>query len=176
MIVAGKRQHTAMPRRAGRIGMFQRVDRAVYAGPLAVPYPEHAIDFRPWKHPDLLAAPHRGCREVLVQPRNEGNIVRLQKRFCAPQSIVVHAKRRAAITRDKSGGVEILQPVAFALQHRQPDQRLDSGEVDSLGVEPVFVVQPDLDQRHLICSVKSTWRVDHRAEVFCFVIKLSAGR
>jgi hypothetical protein len=176
MIVTGQRQHTAVSRRAGRISMLQRVDRTVDPGSFAVPNAEYAIDLRPRKHSDLLAAPHCGRREVFVQPGDEGDIVRLQKRFRPPQSAVVHAERRAAVAGDKSGGVEILQPVAFALQHRQPDQRLNSGKVDSLGVEPIFVIQPDLHQRHLGAPLNrhGGWTIGRK--IFCFVIELSAGR
>src|SRR5450759_344413 len=142
VIVAGERDYAAMSRRAGRIGMLQGIDRAVYPGSLAVPYAEHAIDLRARKHSDLLAAPHRGRRKIFVQTRNERDILRLQKRFCPPQGVVIHAERRAPVARDKSGGVEILQAIPFALQHRQSYQRLDPGKVDPLGLEPVFVANP----------------------------------
>ncbi len=181
MIVAGERQHAAMPRRTGRIGMLQRVDRTVHAGSLAVPDPEHAIDLGARKHPDLLAAPHCGCREVFIQPRDEGDVLRLQKRLGAPQRVVVHAERRAAIAGNETGGVEILQTIAFALQHRQPYQRLDSGKIDSLGLEPVFVVQPDLHQRHHLAPLDrfgGAWKVWQWSccSLFASIRRVLAGR
>jgi len=87
----------------------------------------------------------------------------LQKRLRSPQGVVVHAERRAAVAGDKSGGIEILQAIPFALQHWQPYQRLDPGKVDSLGLEPVFVVQPYLHQRHLIAPLNRHGRRDRRA-------------
>ena len=79
MIVARQRQHAAVLRRTGRIGMLERVDGAVDPGSLAVPDPEHAIDLCARKQSDLLAAPYGGGREVLVQTRNEGDGLRLQE-------------------------------------------------------------------------------------------------
>ena len=72
----------------------------------------------------------------------------LQVRLRAPQRVVVHAERRAAIARDEACGVETVPRVALALQHRQAHQRLDAGQIDPLGVEPVLVVQLHLHQRH----------------------------
>ena len=79
MIVAGERQHAAMPRGAGRIGVLQHVDRTVDAGALAVPDAEHAIDLGAGKQSDLLAAPHGGRRQVLVQAGNKGDVVRCKE-------------------------------------------------------------------------------------------------
>ncbi len=134
VVVAGQRQHAAVARGAGGIGMLQGIDRAVDAGALAVPDAEHAIDLGARKQPDLLAAPHRGRREILVEAGHEGDVVLLQERFRAPQRVVVHAERRAAIARDEARGVEAGGAVAFTLQHRQPHQRLHARQVDPLGV------------------------------------------
>ena len=154
MIVAGDREHAAIGRSARRVGMLERIGRAIDAGPLAVPDAEHAIDFCAGKHPDLLAAPHRGGREIFVQAGDESDVVSLQERFGPPQRVVVHAERRAAVARDEARGIEVLPPIALALQQRQSHQGLNSGEIDSLRVEAVFVVQPNLHQRHLACSVR----------------------
>ena len=107
--------------------MLERVHRAIDAGPLAVPDAEHAIDLGARKHPDLLAAPHRRRREILVEAGRKFDVVLLEEGFRAPQRVIVHAERRAAITRDEPRGVEALRAVALALQHRQPDQRLRTG-------------------------------------------------
>src|SRR5665213_2543072 len=103
MIVAGQRKYAAVPGCAGRIGMFERIDGTVDPWSLAIPNPEHAIDLRSGKQSNLLAAPYRGRREIFIQPGHEGDIVRLQKRLCPPQGMVVHAERGTAISRDKSG-------------------------------------------------------------------------
>ncbi|MGY4361939.1 hypothetical protein ACVW0J_008432 [Bradyrhizobium sp. i1.7.7] len=128
--------------------MFERIDRAVDAGALAVPDAEHAIDLGAGKQADLLAAPDGGRSQVLVQAGDEGDVVLLEVRLRAPQRVVVHAERGTTIARDETAGVEALKPVAFALQHGQPNQRLRAGQEDPLRFEPVFVVQLDLHQRH----------------------------
>ncbi len=155
VVVTGERQHAAMPRRAGRIGMFQCVDRAINAGTLAIPDAEHAIDLGARKQADLLATPDGGRGEVLVQPGNESDIMCLQERFGAPQRVVIHAERRAAVAGDEARGVETGRAIAFALQHRQSHQRLDAGQVDPFGLKAVLVVQPDLHQRHFDTPVFS---------------------
>jgi len=148
MIVAGERQHTAVPRGAGRIGVLQGVGRAVDAGALAVPDAEHTIDLGARKEPNLLAAPDRRRGEILVEPGDESDVLCLKERLCTPQRVVVHAERRAPIAGDEARGVEPGEAIAFALQHRKADQRLDAGQIDSLGFHTVFVVQPHLQQRH----------------------------
>ena len=67
MIVAGERNDAAVLRGAGRVGVLERIERAVDAGALAVPDAEHAIDLGAGEHADLLAAPHRRRRQVLVE-------------------------------------------------------------------------------------------------------------
>src|ERR1700689_2239003 len=111
MIVASQRQYAAMPGRAGRIGMLERIDGTVYPRSLAIPDPEHAIDLGSRKQSDLLAAPYGRRRQIFVQSGDEGDIVRLQKRLGTPQGVVVHAERGTTISRDKSSGVEILRAI-----------------------------------------------------------------
>ncbi|MGY3411875.1 hypothetical protein ACVWZV_007988 [Bradyrhizobium sp. GM5.1] len=62
MVVAGKREYAAIQRGAGGIRMLERVNRAIDAGPLALPDAEHAIDLGAGKQADLLAAPDGGRR------------------------------------------------------------------------------------------------------------------
>ena len=150
MVVAGQRDHAAIRRGARRIGVLERIDGAIDAGPLAVPDAEHAIDLGAGKHADLLAAPHRRGRQVLVEAGREFDVMLLEKGFCAPQRVIVHAERRAAVARYEAGGVEALRAVAFALQHRQADQRLGTGEEYALRIQPVLVIQPNFHQRHYI--------------------------
>ena len=148
MIVAGERNDAAVLRGAGRVGVLERIERAVDAGALAVPDAEHAIDLGAREHADLLAAPHRGRGEVLVEAGDEGDVVLLQEGLCAPQRVVVHAERRAAIAGDEARGVEARGAIAFPLQHRQPDQRLRSRQKYPLRIQPVLVVQPHFQQCH----------------------------
>ena len=84
MVVAGDRQHPAMRRRAGGVGMLQRVAAAVDPRPLAVPDGEHAIVLRAGEEADLLAAPHRGRAQLLVDRRLELDVVAVEKAARAP--------------------------------------------------------------------------------------------
>ena len=93
MIVTGERNHAAIRRGAGRVRMLERIQRAVDARALAVPDAEHAIDLGAGEHADLLAAPHRGRRQILVEARREFDVVLLEEGFRAPQRVVVHAER-----------------------------------------------------------------------------------
>ena len=97
MVVAGQRNHAAIRRGAGRVGVLERVDGAVDAGALAIPDTEYAIDLGAGKHADLLAAPHGGGRQVLVETGCELDVMLLEEGFRAPQRVIVHAERRAAI-------------------------------------------------------------------------------
>src|SRR6185312_15926643 len=106
MVVAGQRNHAAIRRGAGRVGVLERVDGAVDAGALAVPDAEHAIDLGAGEHADLLAAPHGGRRQILVETGRELDVMLLEEGFRAPQRVVVHAERRAAVARYETGGVE----------------------------------------------------------------------
>src|SRR5581483_2409655 len=85
----------------------------------------------------------------LVEAGDKGDILRREVRLGPPQRVIIHAERRAAVAGDEPRGLEAACAVALALQHRQPDQRLDAGEIDPLGLEPVFVVQLNLQQGHL---------------------------
>ena len=141
MVVAGERDHAAILRGAGGIAVLQHVHRAVDARALAVPDAEHAIDRGAREEVGLLAAPHRGRREVLVEAGLEVDVVLFQVALRAPQRVVVHAERRAAVARDEAAGVEPRLEVALALHHRQAHQRLDAGQVDAALVQPVAVFQ-----------------------------------
>src|SRR6185312_1495100 len=83
-----------------------------------------------------------------VQTRRELDVMLLEEGLGAPQRVVVHAERRAAVARYKAGGVEPCGAVAFALQHGQSDQRLGTGEEYALRIQAIFVVQPNFHQRH----------------------------
>jgi hypothetical protein len=152
MVVAGQRNHAAVRRGARRIGVLERVHRAVDAGALAIPDTEYAIDLGAGEHADLLAAPHGGGRQVLVETGCELDVMLLEEGFRTPQRVVVHAERRAAVSGDEACGVESLGAVAFALQHREPNQRLRTGEKNPFRVQTILVVQTNFHQRHFVQS------------------------
>ena len=109
VVVAGERDHAALGRSAGEIGVAQGVARAVDARPLAIPDAEHAIDGRAGKAVEILRAPDRGRGEVLVEAGAEDDVVLLEQRRRAPELDVVAPERRAAIAGNISAGVEALR-------------------------------------------------------------------
>jgi hypothetical protein len=97
MIVAGDRKDAPVTGDAGEIGVLEHVSGAIDARRLAVPEAEDALDPRPRKQPDLLAAPHGRRREVLVHAFLEGDLFGVQKTLRTMQLLIVTAERRAAI-------------------------------------------------------------------------------
>ena len=148
MVVAGQREHAAVGRRAGVVGMLEDVHRAVDARPLAVPDGEDALVLGTGEEPDLLRAPERGGRRILVDAGLEVHAVLLQERLRLPQRPVEIAERRAPVARDHAGRVEPGRLVPQVLDHRQPDQRLGAGHVDVPRRGGVLVVESDRGERH----------------------------
>ena len=148
VVVARQREHAAVGRRAGEVGVLEDVHRAVDARPLAVPDGEDAVVLRTGEEPHLLGAPERGRRRVLVHARLEVHAVLLDELLGLPERAVEVAERRAAVARDHAGGIQPCRLVAQVLHHRQPDQRLGSGHVDLARPGGVLVVECDRGKRH----------------------------
>ncbi len=146
MVVAREHEHAAVLARAGVVRVLEHVAAAVDARALAVPHREHAIDFRARMQVDLLRAPDRRRREVLVQARLELDVRAVEELRRLPQRLVEAAQRRAAVAGDEPAGVEARGLVALALQHQQANERLDAVQVDAAGIERVLVVQRDVAQ------------------------------
>src|SRR6185437_1581432 len=147
MVVAGNRQHAAVPGAAGEIRVLERVHRSVDAWTLAVPDAEDAVEFRRRVEIDLLAPPQRRGGEVLVDAGLEMDVVRGEVAARMVQRGVVHRQRRATIARDETGGVQAGGLVALLLQHWQPDQRLHAGQEYPPRRQGVFIVQRYLRER-----------------------------
>src|SRR5262249_22736201 len=106
VVVAHQGKHAAMLRRAGEIGVAQRVARAVDARALAVPHAD-STDEPPFPALlRLLRPPQRGCGKILVKGGLEENVVRLAQGVGALELVVEPAERRAAIARDIAGRSE----------------------------------------------------------------------
>src|SRR5690606_30071164 len=88
VVVAGGDEHAAVPRRARGVTVLERIAGAVDAGTLAVPQPEHAVVARAGEEARLLRAPDRRRREILVQPRLEADIGRVEILLRTPQLAV----------------------------------------------------------------------------------------
>ena len=147
MVVAGQHEHASVFRRSGEVGVLEHVTAAVDAGSFAVPHREDSVVFRVGVHVDLLAAPDRGGREVLVQAGLELDVCALEELRRSPKRQVEAAQGRASIAGNKTRGIEPRELVALALQHQQPHQCLHTGQVDAAGFELVFVVEGDFAQR-----------------------------
>ncbi len=143
MVVAGKTEHAAVLGRARGIAVAEHVAAAVDAGALAVPDADHAIIFGAGREVELLRAPDRGRREVLVHAGLELDVVLLEMFSRGEQLLVVAAERRAAVAGDEARGVQPRGAVAADLRHRQADQRLDAGQEDVAGALGVFLIETD---------------------------------
>ena len=133
MVVAGEAQHAAVFGRARRIAVAEHVAAAVDARALAVPDADHAIIVGAGRKIELLRAPDRGRREVLVHAGLKLDVVLFEMLAGGEQLLVVAAERRAAVAGDEARGVEARGAVAADLRHRQPDQRLNTGQEDVAG-------------------------------------------
>ena len=127
VVVAHQREHAAVLRGAGEIGVAEHVAGAVDARPLAVPHAEHAVVLALAAQLGLLRAPQRGGGEVLVEAGLEHDVVRREMRRGALELLVEAAERRAAIAGDVAGGVEAGAAVALLLHQASgasaPDSR-----------------------------------------------------
>src|SRR5688572_30213818 len=146
VIVAGEDQHAAVARSARRIGVLEDITAAIDPRSLAVPHGEDAVVLRAREEIELLRAPDRGRREVLVQARLEADVAALEVLPRAPQRLVEAAERGAAITGYEAGGVQPGAQVSFALQHHQADERLHAGEEDAAAFDGVLVLEAGLGE------------------------------
>ena len=76
VVVAHQREHAAVLRGAGEIGVAEHVAGAVDARALAVPHAEHAVELALAAQLGLLRAPERGGGELLVEAGLELDVVR----------------------------------------------------------------------------------------------------
>ena len=141
VVVSGERQHPAVRRGAGEVGVLEHVARTVDPRPLAVPQAEHPLVAGAAEQPGLLAAPYRGGGEVLVDAGLEADVVAIEKARRAPQLLIVGAERRAAIARHEPRGIPTRRSIAPALRQRHPHQRLDAGEEHPARLGGVLVIQ-----------------------------------
>ena len=147
VVVAHQRQHAAVLRGAGHVGVAEHVAGAVDARPLAVPEPEDAVILAFAAQLRLLRAPAGGRGKLLVEAGLEDDVGRLKPLLGAPELLVEAAERRAAIAGDEAGGVQPGAPVALALHQQHADDRLRAGEEDALLRQVVLVVEGDVSQR-----------------------------
>jgi hypothetical protein len=143
VVVTGKHEHAAVFCRARRVAVAEDVAAAVDAGALAVPDADHAIIPGAGREIELLRAPDRGRRQILVHAGLEFDVVLFEMLAGGEQLLVVAAERRAAIAGNEARGVEALRAIAPDLRHRQPHQRLNPGQEDVAGALGVFLIETD---------------------------------
>ena len=147
MIVADDAEHAAMLRRAGAMGVADRVDAAVDAWALAVPHRIDAVIFRIAEDTDLLRPPDRRRRQIFVHGGQEADIGTGQEPLGGPQLLVQIVHRRAAIAGDEAGGLQSRRLVAQMLLHRRAHQRLRAGDVHLPVHQLVFIVERNRSHR-----------------------------
>jgi hypothetical protein len=143
VVVASEAEHAAILGRAGGVGVAEHVAASIDTGALAVPDADHAIIFGAGRQIELLRAPDRCRREVLVHAGLELDVVLLEVFSRGNELLVVAAERRAAVAGDEAGGVQPHRAVAADLRHRQADQRLDAGQEDVTGPLGIFLIETD---------------------------------
>jgi hypothetical protein len=148
VVVAGEGQNTAVGRGSRGIGVAEGVSRPVQAGGLAVPHPEDAIVSGTREQPHLLTALDTGRGQVLVDAGLEVDPCGTQVLRRSPEGLVETAEGRAPIAGDEAGRVQAGGRIAPRLDHRQPDQRLDSREKDPAGLQGVAIIEGDVVPDH----------------------------
>ena len=135
-IVAAQHQRarSSCPCRPGWRGERCRRERST-PGPFAVPDADHAIDFALADHFEDLAAHHGRRRQVLVHAGPKVDVVLGEQLPGARQRQIVAAQRRAFVAGNERAGVEPRPAVAAHLIDRQPDQRLDAGQIHAASFE-----------------------------------------
>ena len=126
VVVAHQREHAAVLRGAGEIGVAEHVAGAVDARPLAVPHAEHAIVLAFAAQLGLLRAPQRGGGKVFVQAGLEHDVGFGEDAAGAHELLVEAAERRAAIAGDVARGVEAGAAVALLLHQAERGSAPDS--------------------------------------------------
>ena len=129
VVVAYHQQHATEGAGAGGIGVAQRIGGAIEARRLAVPHAEYALVSSAREQSHLLAAPHRGGRQVLVDAGLKHHAVAFELGGETHKLLVEAAERRAAVARDEAGGVVAGLDIQTTLVQEQAGERLDAGEI-----------------------------------------------
>ena len=144
VVIARNQQHATVFAGARMVGVLEHIAATINAGPFAVPHGKHAVVLCLRIEIELLRAPHRGCGQLLIDPRHERD-VRLGEMFLRlPRILINGAKRRAAITRKKTAGVQARVLVDLALQHHQPQQRMRAVHVNAARGQRKPIIKGDV--------------------------------
>src|SRR4029079_12080602 len=160
MVVADRSYHAAVLGRARGVAVPEHVAAAVDARTLAVPDADHAIVLGAGRKVELLRAPDRGRREVLVHAGLELDVVLFEVLAGGEQLLVVASQRRAAVAGNEARGVQPCSTVAADLRHRQADQRLDTGQEDVACTLGILLIETDRTLVDSHCTLLSLDRDD----------------
>ena len=129
---------------AREVRVPEEIAGAVHAGGLAVPHAQHAVvpGLRELAR-ELAAEDHRGA-QLLVEARDEADVVLGQERGIPLEVEIEAAQRRARIPGDDGSRAKPPPPVGAMLVHRQPHQGLDAGEEDAAGLDAVLGVEREV--------------------------------
>ena len=127
-VVAGQHQHPAVGGGALEVGVLEHVAAAVHARPLAVPHAHDPVVAGERAEQRLLAAPHRGGGQLLVDARHPHHVVVGQQVHVALDGEVDGAQRRSLVAGDERGRAQAPGRVGAVLVDWKPDQRLDPGD------------------------------------------------
>ncbi|KAG1600616.1 hypothetical protein G6F46_014009 [Rhizopus delemar] len=141
MVIGRQRQHAAVTRGAGGVGVLEHVAAAVHARALAVPHAEHALHVGAGEQVGLLGAPDHGGAQILVEAVGELHPGRVQVLARAPQFQVEAPQRAATVAADEARAVDAFGGIAQALHQRQPHQCLHATQVDPPLGAGVLVVE-----------------------------------
>jgi len=127
-VVPGQHQHPSVGGGALEVGVLEHVAAAVHARALAVPHSHHAVVAPQRPEQRLLAAPHRGGGQLLVDAGHPHHVVGFEQGLVALDGEVDGAQRRALVAGDESGRAQPPGGVGAVLVERQPHQRLHPGD------------------------------------------------
>ena len=149
VVVAHQREHPAVPRGAGVVGVTEHVASTVHARAFAVPDAEYAVILALAPELGLLRAPQGGSRQVLVEARLELDAVGLQDAVSAQHRRFQRGDGRAAVAGHVTRRVEPRPHVAGALGQHQANDGLGAGQELAGLVKRIFVVETDGVLGHL---------------------------
>jgi hypothetical protein len=141
MVVAGNDQHAAMLREPAALAWRKTSPQRSTPGPLPYHRPNTPSYLAPGNRPTCWLPQTVVAAMSSLMPgwKVMWCSARCALAFHRPRIEI--AERAAAVAGNEAGGIQPGGKVALALQHRQADQRLGTGQKDAAGCGGVFVVQ-----------------------------------
>ena len=144
MVVADRDHDPAASRASSSVAVADGVASPVQARALAIPERKDALDLRALEQVGLLAAPHGGRGEFLVDAGTELDPPLGQEAGGARDLLVEPGEGGAAIAGHEPSRPATHRSVVVGLFQQQPDEGLRTGRQDSALLAGVPVVQADV--------------------------------